>query len=65
MIQAQRFCKICQRPTLHQRPSVSTMWGCFLTVITAGLFLLFWVPAEIFNAFKSWRCQTCGQGRML
>jgi hypothetical protein len=64
-LQTQRFCKLCARKTLHARESFSTGWAIFLTLITAGLFLLLLIPMKILEAFRPWRCQACGSGRML
>lgn len=58
--QGTRMCRICQRPTLHEQPSMSTGWGCLLTILTSGLFLLVWIPMAIWDSMKKWRCQTCG-----
>ena len=58
--QGAKFCKICQRATLHEQPSMSTGWGCLLTILTSGLFLLVWIPMAILDSLKKWRCQTCG-----
>jgi len=64
MIQAQRHCKTCDRKTLHAKQQFSTGWGCFLTVITAGLFIPVWLLLGFFEAFRPWRCQQCGKGRL-
>lgn len=65
MLQAQRHCKTCGRKTLHAKATFSTGWGCFLTVITAGLFIPVWLLMGLFEAFRPWRCQACGKGRLL
>jgi len=62
--QRQRYCKTCEKKTLHQRETFSFGWGCFLTILTAGLFLIVWILVEILGLFKPWRCQVCGGGRM-
>lgn len=64
VLQAQRYCKLCGRKTLHARPCFSDGAGCILTVITLGLFLPLWIVLKVVEAFTSkWRCQACGQGR--
>ena len=65
LTQGRRYCKDCQRKTLHARQHFSGGMGCLLTVITGGLFLLIWIPLAIAEAFNPWRCQACGRGRMI
>jgi hypothetical protein len=37
-------------------------WGCFLTIITGGFFLLFWAPLCFYQQLVGgWRCQDCGR----
>lgn len=61
MAQKQRHCRTCGRPTLHAcSPSMSDGFGCIITLLTGGLFLLLWLPLIILDMFKPWRCQTCG-----
>ena len=58
--QKQKMCKVCQKPTLHQKNQFSGGMGCLLTILTAGLFLPIWLLADIFDIFHPYRCQTCG-----
>jgi len=62
--QRQRFCKVCGGATLHQREVFGCAWGCLLTIVTAGLFLPFWLLIDLVGMFRPWRCQRCGHGRM-
>jgi len=64
-LQRQRYCKTCQKKTLHARATFSGGWGIFLTIITAGLFLPVWLLIALIQAFSPWRCQVCGGGRMV
>jgi hypothetical protein len=32
--------------------------------LTAGFFLPVWIIVKVVEAFKPWRCQVCGKGRM-
>jgi hypothetical protein len=52
---------VCQRPTLHQKEAFSGAFGCFFTLITAGLFLPFWLLADVAGLFRPYRCQVCGK----
>ena len=61
--QRQKYCETCGLETLHQRELFSSGWGCFLTIITLGLFFIVWILIAAFDSFKPWRCQTCGNGR--
>jgi len=59
--QGSRFCPTCGRQTMHQRHvMISDGIGCLLTLITAGLFLLIWIPLAVMDSFQPWRCQQCG-----
>ncbi len=60
-----RFCKRCNDHRLHIRHTFSSGWGCLLTILTGGLFLLIWVPMMLLDSTKPWRCQACGKGKML
>lgn len=64
-IQMSRYCKYCERKTLHKKHKFSALWGIVLTACTMGLFLLIWIPAAIFNTFKPYRCQVCGGSKRL
>lgn len=63
--QASRFCKRCTQHTLHARHTFSGGMGCLLTLLTGGLFLLFWIPYMFLESLRPWRCQACGKGRMI
>lgn len=65
VLQTQRKCRTCNRKTLHARQTFSAGWGVFLSLITAGLFLPVWLLIGVAEAFRPWRCQACGGGRML
>lgn len=65
LAQAQRFCKLCRRHTLHGRAVLGVGMGCILSVLTAGLFIPVWMVISVLGgSFGTWRCQTCGKGRM-
>jgi hypothetical protein len=59
--QKQLFCRYCKRNTLHVRTRVSEMWGCFLTIITCGLWIPIWLLMSLFGTFSAYRCQVCGK----
>lgn len=63
MTQAHKFCKVCNKKSLHAKNYFGFGWGCLLTIITVGLFLPFWLLADVLGAFRPWRCQTCGKAR--
>jgi hypothetical protein len=65
MKQISRFCKNCQERTLHSKAIFEGRWGCLLTIFTGGLFLPFWLLANIFDVFKPYRCQQCGGKKLL
>lgn len=58
--QEQRHCVDCQRSTLHVRQRTSEMWGCLITILTAGLWLPIWFLMWVFGRLKGFHCQVCG-----
>jgi hypothetical protein len=63
--QVSRFCKICDRNTLHEKQQLSGGMGCLLTILTGGLFLPFWMfYSALILPFRPYRCQQCGKGRL-
>ena len=63
--QRQFLCKQCGKSTLHQKETFSGTLGCFFTLITAGLFLPFWLLADIVGLTRPYRCQTCGSAHRM
>ncbi len=63
-MQVQRWCKLCEARTLHVKETFTLGWGCLLTVLTVGLFLPVWIVVKVFEAFRPFRCQSCGKGRL-
>ena len=63
--QKNRYCRQCNRKTLHAKNYFSGGFGCLLTVLTGGLFIPIWLIAGIFDHMKAWRCQVCGTARFL
>ena len=65
-IQTSKFCKECGKKTLHEKQAMSGGMGCLLTILTGGLFLIFWIFQSAFILpFRPFRCQQCGKGRRL
>lgn len=65
MQQASRFCKVCEKRTLHAKPHmIGCGWGLLLTIVTVGAFIPIWILLAIVDAFKPYRCQQCGKGRL-
>lgn len=67
IVQRSKFCKNCGRNTLHEFQTFSGGMGCLLTILTGGLFLVFWLPYKLLiEPFRNiYRCQQCGRGRIL
>jgi rRNA maturation protein Nop10 len=63
-VQAQRMCKVCGKKTLHAKPVMGDGFGCLLTLLTCGLFLLIWIPMKFCEAVSRYTCQTCGSKSM-
>lgn len=62
--QARRYCYDCERKTLHAKETFGDGMGCLLTILTLGLFIPVWLLIGIIEAFKPFRCQRCGAGRL-
>lgn len=63
----QKFCSYCERKVLAERDKgIGDGFGCLLTILTGGLFLILWIPLIIINSFGAYRCPVCGSncGRM-
>lgn len=59
--QTSRYCRTCGKPTLHQKEIFSGAWGCLLTLLTGGLFLIVWILADVLGILRPYKCQVCGQ----
>ena len=62
--QSRRFCKDCERKTMHQKQYFSTGMGIVLSILTVGIFIPFWAFIMLRDAVQSWRCQICGKTRV-
>lgn len=63
--QQQKYCKQCQRKTLHVRDEIhhrTYLFHGFLSVVTCMLWM---IPAALIigirQNFLRWRCQVCGK----
>lgn len=57
-------CKTCQAPRLFQKEGTSNVLHLLLSVITFGFWLFIWIAMAVANAFKPFRCTTCGQPKL-
>ena len=65
MRQTRRFCKDCNQHRLFEKQTPNHILHLILSVITAGLWLLFiWIPKIILSFFKPYRCKECGKGSL-
>ena len=61
MIYKQLYCQNCNKNVrAEKQESISTGMGCFLTIITAGIFFLIWSIFIIVDGGKSYQCPHCG-----
>jgi len=60
--QKSKHCQVCNQPTLHvKQQMISGGIGCLATILTGGLFLLFWIPLMFIDfGFQPWHCHQCG-----
>lgn len=64
--QVSRFCKTCNRQTLHEKKYISNGMGCLLSIVTGGLFIPVWLLwGVLVLPFRPFRCQSCGKGRLV
>lgn len=56
----QRHCATCQGPRPFDRPGTSHILHLLLTVFTAGLWLLVWVPLMLLGGGGAYHCRYCG-----
>lgn len=56
-----RFCHCCQKTTRHDgAKSIGFAVGAVLTLLTAGLFLIVWIPVSFLDDLSGYRCAFCG-----
>lgn len=57
--QIMRDCKACRKPTLHVEPSTSHILHLLLSILTFGVWIIFWVFIAASNGSRA-RCTVCG-----
>ena len=55
-------CKKCGKMTLHTRTTPNTLLHIFLSIITAGVWLIVWI---LFIGKGTPKCMTCGKSKTL
>lgn len=54
------WCDRCQATCVFHEQDLALGWGCLLSILTGGLFLILWIPLAILSAFRPYRCRGCG-----
>lgn len=55
------YCPNCQQNRMGSKQILGDGWGCLLTLLTGGLFLLFWLPLKFLGEYpKPYLCNICG-----
>lgn len=55
------YCRCCRHNTLHGRNGLNNWVHFFLTLLTAGIWLVIWLPLLVANGVStSYKCITCG-----
>lgn len=62
--QVMKHCKVCGEVTMHVQPATSHLLHLFLSVMTAGLWIVIWFFVAQSNASQS-QCSQCGSTRGL
>ena len=52
-------CQHCGEMTLHQKTVFGVGWGLFLTFITGGFFIPFWILLAILDSSRPYSCLMC------
>jgi hypothetical protein len=56
------YCTKCKTKTQHsKRIEVSIPWGCFMSLITFGVFIPQWIITAIIEDRRPFRCKICGE----
>ena len=54
------FCSRCHHVQLFKREKPNHALHLFLSVITAGMWLISWLSVAIMANYQPWQCQRCG-----
>ena len=54
-----KFCGHCQRQVMAQGSTPNHLLHLFLSIITAGLWIIMWIIISI-GSTGGWRCTQCG-----
>lgn len=65
MVQGRRYCRDCEKKTLHEHRTAPHGWCLLFSILTLGLFVPVWVVLIVMSAFSPWRCQFCGSARVV
>jgi hypothetical protein len=57
------FCPHCGHRQLFFRSEIHHRFHLFLSIITAGLWLVSWVAVVIIHRLRPWHCSHCGCSR--
>jgi hypothetical protein len=60
MDQTSKFCRRCNKHTLHARPGTNHLAHALVTLFLCGFWLPIWILASL--KIGGWKCQTCGYG---
>ena len=55
-----RYCPEDDRMVLAERQTPNHILHLLLTIISAGMWLIVWIPVAIVNDFNAYRCPICG-----
>lgn len=58
--QVVKFCKLCNKPTMHIQPSTTHLLHLALSILTLGFWLIIWILTYANNNSQS-QCSICGQ----
>lgn len=59
-----RNCTFCNQPRPFTKQAPSHILHLILSVVTVGIWIPVWILMVVLNAFKPYRCTTCGKATL-
>jgi rubrerythrin len=58
---SQRYCPVCRKNVLAIRQDINHIVHLLLTIITCGIWAIFWIGFAVDQTGWPWRCPNCGE----
>lgn len=63
-VSTRKFCPDCNQNRLFEKSGTNNILHLLLSVITVGCWIPIWILCAVLNAFRPFRCQSCGKGKL-